>query len=104
MRIQRSEEFQKSQSVSHLVMPNSLWPYGLQPTRLLRPWDSLGKNSGVGYHALLQGSSWPRNWTHDSTSVLAGQFFTTNATWKEERKKKKNLTLFQIDYKSLTKM
>ena len=25
-----------------------------QPTRLLRPWDSLGKNTGVGCHFLLQ--------------------------------------------------
>ena len=29
--------------------------YGLQPTRLLCPWDSPGKNTGVGCHALLQG-------------------------------------------------
>ena len=26
----------------------------LQPTRLLRPWDSPGKNTGVGCHFLLQ--------------------------------------------------
>ena len=32
-------------------MPNSVWPYGLQPTR---PWDSPGKNTGVGCHFLLQ--------------------------------------------------
>ena len=32
-----------------------LWPSGLQPTRLLCPWDSPGKNTGVGYHALLRG-------------------------------------------------
>ena len=29
--------------------------HGLQPTSLLGPWDSLGKNTGVGCHALLQG-------------------------------------------------
>ena len=29
--------------------------YGLQPSRLLCPWDSLGKNTVVGCHALLQG-------------------------------------------------
>ena len=29
-------------------------PHGLQPTRLLRPWDSPGKNTGVGCHFLLQ--------------------------------------------------
>ena len=34
---------------------NSLWPHGLSPTRLLCPWDSPGKNPGVGGHALLQG-------------------------------------------------
>ena len=29
-------------------------PHGLQPTRLPRPWDSPGKNTGVGCHFLLQ--------------------------------------------------
>ena len=28
---------------------------GLQPTRLLCPWDSPGKNAGIGCHVLLQG-------------------------------------------------
>ena len=36
-------------------MSSSLWPHGLQPTRLLCPWDSPGKNTGVGCHLLLQG-------------------------------------------------
>ena len=31
-------------------MSNSVWPYGQQPTRLLCPWDSLGKKTGVGCH------------------------------------------------------
>ena len=31
----------------------TLWPHG--PSRLLCPWDSLGKNTGVGCHFLLQG-------------------------------------------------
>ena len=35
------------------VMSNSVRPHGLQPTRLLRPWDSPGKNTGVGCHFLL---------------------------------------------------
>ena len=39
---------------SCLVVPNSWWPHGLQPTRLLRPWDFPGKNSEVGCHCLLQ--------------------------------------------------
>ena len=32
-----------------------LRPSGLQPSRLLCPWDSPGKNTGVGCHARLQG-------------------------------------------------
>ena len=36
---------------SHASLP----PRGLQPARLPRPWDSPGKNTGVGCHALLQG-------------------------------------------------
>ena len=34
---------------------DSFRPYGLQPTRLLYPWDSPGKKTGVGNHSLLQG-------------------------------------------------
>ena len=36
------------------VVSDSVRPHGLQPTRLLHPWDSLGKNTGVGCHFLLQ--------------------------------------------------
>ena len=42
-------------SVSHLVVYDSLWPSGLKLTRLLCPWNSPGKNTGVGSHSLLQG-------------------------------------------------
>ena len=37
------------------VVSDSLLPYGLYPARLLCPWDSRGKNAGVGCHLLLQG-------------------------------------------------
>ena len=37
-----------------LVVSDSVWPHGLQPTRLLRPRDSTGKNTGVGCRFLLQ--------------------------------------------------
>ena len=43
-------------------------PYGQQPTRLLGPQNSLGKNTGVGCHFLLQ-------------SCITGRFFTTSAIW-----------------------
>ena len=36
------------------VVSDSVQPHGLQPTMLLRPWDSPGKNTGVGCHFLLQ--------------------------------------------------
>ena len=35
-------------------MSNSVRPHRRQPTRLPRPWDSPGKNTGVGCHVLLQ--------------------------------------------------
>ena len=40
--------------LSHSVVSNSVQPYGQQPTRLLCPQDSLGKNTGVGCHFLVQ--------------------------------------------------
>ena len=36
-------------------MSNSLRPHGLQPPRLLHPWDFSGKSTGVGCYFLLQG-------------------------------------------------
>ena len=52
----------ESENVSCSVMSDSLSPYGLQPARLLCPWDSPGKNPGVDCSApqgifLTQGSS-----------------------------------------------
>ena len=40
---------------SRSVMSDSSRPQGLQPTRLLRPWDFPGKSTGMGCHCLLQG-------------------------------------------------
>ena len=37
------------------VMPDSLQSHRPQPTSLLCPWGSPGKNTGVGCHAVLQG-------------------------------------------------
>ena len=37
------------------VVSDSLQSHGWQPARLLCPWDSPGKNTGVGCHALIQG-------------------------------------------------
>ena len=56
-RIQRTEGSEESCTRAQVasVTSDSLQPCGLQLTRLLWPWDSLGKNTGLGYHDLLQG-------------------------------------------------
>ena len=41
--------------VGRSVVPNSLWPHGLQSTRFLCPWDFPGKDTGMACHFLLQG-------------------------------------------------
>ena len=47
-----AREKRKGKSCS--VVPDSSRPHGLQPTRLLRPWDFPGKSTGVGCHCLLR--------------------------------------------------
>ena len=59
--------------VSHPVASNSLRPQGLQPTRLLCPWNYPGKNTGVGCHFLLQGSSRPRDRTRFPSASCSGR-------------------------------
>ena len=67
------------------VVYDSVQPYGLQPTRFLYPWDSPGKNTGVGCQALLQGIPPP---------CIAGGFFTHWATWEAL----KNIILCEISH------
>ena len=68
---------------SFQVVSDSLGPYGQQPTRLLCPWNSPGKNTGMGCHVFfqwmvpIQGSN-PESLT---SPALAGGFFTSSATW-----------------------
>ena len=47
--------------------------------------DSPGKNTGVGFHALLQGSSQPRDQTQ--VSIIAGEFFTVDSLPSEPQGK-----------------
>ena len=44
----------ESESVSCSIVSDFLWPQGLWPSRPLCPWNSPGKNTGVGCHSLLQ--------------------------------------------------
>ena len=48
---------------AHALSSLTLWLHGLEPSRLLSPWNFPGKNTGVGYYFFLQGFSWPRDWT-----------------------------------------
>ena len=57
------------------VMSNSVSLYGLPPTRLLCPWDSPGKNTRAGCHALLQGIFLTQGFF-----CAAGRIFTCGAT------------------------
>ena len=55
-------------------MSNCLQPCGLQPARLLPPWDSPGKNTGLGSHFRLQGA-FPTQGSPVSPA-LSGRFTT----------------------------
>ena len=59
-----------AQLLSHVSLFATLWT---GPARLLCSWDSPGQTTGVRCHALLPGSSLPRNQT--GVSCSAGRFF-----------------------------
>ena len=69
-----------------------LWPRELQPSRLLCPWDSPGKATGVACHFLLQGIFPGMGPASLASPPLAGKFFTT----VQPRKPHLYLTHFQI--------
>ena len=78
--LQRLLEFlpDNSPSVSCSVMFDSLWSHGLQPSRLLCPWNSPRKNAKMDGYSLLQRIFWPRDQT--PACCIAGRFFTLWAT------------------------
>ena len=76
---------------SHSVMSDSLWPHELQLIRLLYAWDSPDKNTGVGCHFLLQGSSRPRDRTCIACKSPALQVDSLWATENNQVKKKKKI-------------
>ena len=49
------KSMKNKESVSCSVVSDSMRPHGLLLTKLLCPWNSPCKNTGVGYHVLLQG-------------------------------------------------
>ena len=64
---------------SRLVLSDSSRPHGLQPTRLLHPWDFPGKSTGVGCHRLLL------KWSHTKTNITSLK--CGNIIWKNDRNK-----------------
>ena len=68
-----------AKSLQHCL---TLRPHGQWATRLLCPWDSPGKNTGVGSQALLQGIFLTQGSNSRLMSpALAGEFFIS-ATWE----------------------
>ena len=62
---------------SRSVVSDSLRPHGLQPTRLLHPWDFLGKSTGVGCRCLL------RPWTARRSNQSILKKSVLNIHWKD---------------------
>ena len=57
-------------------MSDSVRPHRRQPTRLPRPWDSPGKNTGVGCHFLLRvtATTYRIKFTHDQKDRIQPLF------------------------------
>ena len=85
--------------VSKWKLFSHIWPFathGLQPTRLLCPWDSPGQNTGVGSLSLLQGI-FPTQGSNQ-VSCTAGRFFTS---WATREAQKYWLKLYGVGHLSL---
>ena len=106
----------KQPMLSCSIVSDSSRPHGLQTTRLLRPWDFSGKNTGVGCISFSRASSRHRDQSAISCiSCIAGGFFTTeppgksiSKTWKQPKCLSidgtvvKNLPLMQETHKRCT--
>ena len=65
-------------NASRSVVSNSWRSHGLQPTRLLCPWDFPGKSTGMGYHCLL----WPLSYSQPNTSLVVQMIKNLPAMWE----------------------
>ena len=79
---------------SRSVVSDPQRPHGLQPSRLLRPWDFPGKSTGVGCHCLLQEAAtgsqikhegklgqWEWGWTRENGARGTQGGRTNRAKW-----------------------
>ena len=84
------DNFHSNIKVAHVyvcsVMSNSLWPHGLQSTRLLCPWNFPGKNTRVGcVFLLLLGIFLTQESNPCLFPVLTGRFFTTELSGEPKK-------------------
>ena len=67
-------------------MSDSVWPHGLQPTRLLCSWDFPGKSTGVGCHCLfpivLDHTLISHHYNYNINTFLCNKSFDTEITLK----------------------
>ena len=61
-------------------MSDSVRPHRQQPTRLPRPWDSPGKNTGVGCHFVLQ---WNTATMEYYSAIKKNETMPFAATWMD---------------------
>ena len=66
-------------------------PMGCPWSSLLCSWDFPGKNTGVGWHILLQGIFWPRDWT-GSPALQADSLLSGSHQGSHSRSSNKKVT------------
>ena len=74
----------RAELLSRVRLFASLWTVG---HRLLCPWDSPGKNTGVACHALLHGGLLDPG-IEARSPALVGEFFTTTTNWEAHTRHK----------------
>ena len=79
-------------------MSDSLQLRGLQPSRLLCPWDFPGRNTGVGCHAVLQGLFLTQGWNPHLLCLLYWQEGSLHQCHLESPRINRLLLLFQTSY------
>ena len=73
----------ESEHVGHSVLSDSFRPHGLEPNKLLCPWNSPGKNTRVSCH-FPSPEDLPDSGIEPESLALAGRFFTTKSPGKPQ--------------------
>ena len=100
----RTIERMGSMCAKSLQLCQSLGTRVTPASRLLCPWDSLGKDTRVGYHFPHQGIFQTQGSNPRSLMSPSSGFFTTSATWEAPRMDilVLYLILAQLSYKLVT--